>query len=233
MKRRLLIADLGLIDYLKAHELQLKLLDLRIREDIPDSFLLLEHPHVITLGRRAKNIDLKVPEIPVIKVERGGEATYHGPGQLIGYLIMGLRDLKLDIKRFVYLIEEAIIRALRDFSIIGSRVQGYPGVWIRDKKIASIGLAIKHWVTYHGFALNVYPDMKYFKLIKPCGLEPSTMTSMEIELGFKPDMTHVKESIIDHFKNLFGYDEAIRIEKISLESVLSRGSFELMDKSRI
>jgi len=130
-------------------------------------------------------------------VERGGDATYHGPGQLVGYPVTLLKDH--DIRRHVRTIERALIGAVARFGVNGERVEGHPGVWVNGKKLASIGVAVTNWVAYHGFALNVNTDMSYFQLIEPCGLDPEMMTSMEKVLGRKLDFQSVKETVIEKY----------------------------------
>lgn len=197
--------DLGLIEYVEAHKLQLSLVKDRVEGRIPDTMLLLEHPHVITLGRRLKELNISIRDIPVYRVERGGEATYHGPGQLVGYFIVDLNSFNKSIKDFVWSIEETLIRTLEEFSIKASRIEGFPGVWVDGYKIASIGLALKEWVTYHGFALNVNTNLDYFKLINPCGLKPEIMTSMEKILGKKVDLEDVKKILVEKIRGVFSY----------------------------
>lgn len=203
--RRLQILDLGIIPYEEAHRLQHELVRKRLEDAIPDTLLLLEHPHVITLGRRMKGVELKVEGVPVYEVERGGEATYHGPGQLVGYLIVDLNSAQMSIKSFVWLIEEALIKALKEFGVDGERMENHPGVWVKGKKIASIGLALRWWITYHGFALNVNTDLRYFRLIKPCGLDPEVMTSMEKILGETIEMSRVKKVVAEKLVEVFHY----------------------------
>ncbi|MCL7383335.1 MAG: lipoyl(octanoyl) transferase LipB [Thaumarchaeota archaeon] len=205
--RILRVLDIGLIEYEKAHNLQLLLVEERISGKIPDTLLILEHPHVITLGRRMKEVKLEVEGVPVYHVERGGEATYHGPGQLVGYFIVDLNLVNKSIRDFVWSIEEALIRTLKEFNIEAGRMEGYPGVWVGNMKIASIGLALKWWVTYHGFALNVNTNLEYFKLINPCGLDPSVMTSMEKILGRKIDMESVKKILVEKILEVFSYTQ--------------------------
>ena len=218
---KLQILDLGLIDYWKAYKLQLKLVERRIRGEIPDTLILLEHPHVITLGKRLSSIDLEIDGVPVFKVERGGEATYHGPGQLVGYPIIDLNSLKLGVWEYVHKIEEVLIRVLKSFGINAGRREKAPGVWVNgERKIASIGLAIRHWVSYHGFALNVNTDLSYFKLITPCGFSPEIMTSMERELGHPINMEHVKERVVKEFVNVMGYSDSGRISAESIDAPL-------------
>ena len=171
------LIDFGRMEYGKALRLQKELVAMRAKGEIPDALMLVEHDHVITLGRKTTPTNFKPQDIPVFEVERGGDATYHGPGQLVGYPIVLLTDH--DVRRHVRNIEEAIIRTTRVFGIEGERLEGHPGVWVGGKKLASIGVAVTDWVTYHGFALNVNTDLSYFEHIRPCGLDPSTMTSMQ------------------------------------------------------
>ena len=212
--RKLQIIDLGLIDYDIAHKLQLSMVEERIKGKIPDTLLLLEHPNVITLGRRLKSFNSMIEGIPVYHVERGGEATYHGPGQLVGYFIVDLNSINMSIKDFVSGIEEVLIRTLKTFGLEAGRVEGHPGVWVNNMKIASIGLALKWWITYHGFALNINTDLEYFKLIRPCGLDPTIMTSMEKIIGRKIDMRDVKKVLVKKIVEVFPYSE------ISFEQIL-------------
>jgi len=220
MAGKLLVVDLGLIGYREAHDLQLKLVELRSRGRVPDTLLLLEHEHVITLGRRLRSMDLRLPNISVYKVERGGEATYHGPGQLVGYTIIDLEELGIGVWDYVWRIEEVLIRTIKEFGLNGYRVKKYPGVWVNGRKIASIGLALSHWITYHGFALNVNPDLGYFKLIKPCGLSPEMMTSIQRELGRKVDLEKVKQLVAENFKQVLKYHESTELRGHAIKNVL-------------
>ena len=171
------LLDFGRMDYGKALKLQKEMAAMRSKGEIPDALILVEHDHVITLGRKTTLANFKPQDIPVFEVERGGDATYHGPGQLVGYPIVLLTDH--DVRRHVRNMEEAIIRTARAFGIEGERLEGHPGIWVGGKKLASIGVAVTDWVTYHGFALNVNTDLSYFEHIRPCGLDPSAMTSMQ------------------------------------------------------
>lgn len=172
------VIDLGLKDYSQVWQLQKELVAQRIENKIPDTLILVEHPHVITKGRRSKDSDILNPKIPVFEIERGGEVTYHGPGQLVGYPIIYL-GRKAGIKQYMRSLEEIIIQTLEHFDIQGLRKEGCTGVWVGNKKIASLGIAVKKWVTYHGFALNVNTDLSYFHMINPCGFDCSVMTSMQ------------------------------------------------------
>ncbi|MEM2339120.1 MAG: lipoyl(octanoyl) transferase LipB, partial [Nitrososphaerales archaeon] len=133
----------------------------------------------------------------------GGDVTYHGPGQLVGYLILNLEESKLDIHNLIRGLEETLIQTVSNFGINAERIDGHAGVWVKGKKLASIGIAIDHWVTYHGFALNVNTDLNYFMLIKPCGLDGKIMTSMEKILGKKVEMNDVKERLKESFSKVF------------------------------
>jgi len=171
------LLDFGRMEYGKALGLQKELAAMRAKGEIPDTLVLVEHDHVITLGRKTTPANFKSQDIPVFEVERGGDATYHGPGQLVGYPIVLLTDH--DVRRHVRNMEEAIIRTARSFGIESGLLKGHPGIWVDGKKLASIGVAVTGWVSYHGFALNVNTDLSYFEHIRPCGLDPSAMTSMQ------------------------------------------------------
>ena len=196
------LLDLGRIGYRDAWDLQLRLLDKRSHDLIPDTLLLLEHDHVITLGRKTSADNFKPQNVPVYQVERGGDATYHGPGQLVGYPIIKLVDH--DVRKHVRIIEETIVNAMGKFGIECATVEGHPGVWVEGKKLASIGVAVVNWVTYHGFALNINTDLAYFELIRPCGLDPCTMVSMERLAGKAFSMKAVKTAIGEEFARLRG-----------------------------
>ena len=216
------IIDLGLIDYEKALELQHHLWSRRVEEELPDLLLLLEHPHVITLGRRGNRSHLKVSQevmdamkIPLFHTERGGDVTYHGPGQMVVYPILNLRDYGYRLIRYVSQLEEVILSVLRDFGIEGKKDLSNRGVWAEGDKIASIGVAIKRWVSFHGIALNYATDLKYFELINPCGLEGAKITSMERILGRNIPRDKLVERICFHFKQTFKGDwEEKRLEEL-------------------
>lgn len=183
--------------------MQLAWLDQRQRGEVDDVLLLVEHPDVITLGRRAKPSNVLAPgDTPVIAIERGGDVTYHGPGQLVAYPIVLLREDERDLHRFLRNLEEAVIRTVGDFHISATRCPGKTGVWTSEapdgRKLASIGVAVKKWVTLHGLALNVTTDLARFSAIHPCGFDAAVMTSMARELGGPVDMAAVKASLTRH-----------------------------------
>jgi lipoic acid synthetase len=167
---------------------------------------MVEHPHVFTVGKAvATDIPSKIEGIPVVRIERGGQWTYHGPGQLVGYPILDLNARGRDIHRFLWNVEETLIRTLEEFHIRAERVEGKgkTGVWVGSKKIASIGAAVRNWITFHGFALNVNTDMSHFEMINPCGMPGSTMTSMKTILNESLDLNKVKNSVSRNFKLFF------------------------------
>jgi lipoate-protein ligase B len=197
------LLDLGLRDYAEVWSLQRKLLELRVRKEIPDTLILVEHPHVFTVGKAvAGEAPATIEGVPVFRIERGGQWTYHGLGQLVGYPILDLDARQRDIHVFLRSIEETLIKALAKFGIAGER-QEQTGVWVGNKKIASIGAAIRNWVSFHGFALNVNTDLNYFQMISPCGFPGSTMTSMKTLLGKDQDFRRVKNEVRNTFEEVF------------------------------
>ncbi len=197
--------------YKEVWDLQKKLHDLRVRGEIPDVFILVEHNPVITIGRNAGFDNLKVPPealrekgVELYKIERGGDVTYHGPGQLVGYPIFYIRQALAGIKGFIRNMEKALIKAVSHFGIEATVKEGLPGIWVGNDKLAAIGVAVKRWVTFHGFALNVNTDLSYFDLIVPCGLRDKGVTSMEKLLGRKVDMDEVKMRVREAFEEVYG-----------------------------
>lgn len=191
---------LGCVEYGRSLDLQLSTLRRRAEEEIPDTLLLLTHPHVYTFGRAGNPANLLVPPealalegIPVERVGRGGDITYHGPGQLVGYPIVHLAHP--DVHRFVRSIEAALIEALAPFGVEAERIDGLTGVWVGERKIASIGVGVKRWVTYHGFALNVSTDLSYFDRIHLCGLHGRKATSIREETGVDVPFGQVREAV--------------------------------------
>jgi lipoyl(octanoyl) transferase len=178
-----------------------------------EQLLLLEHPHVVTLGRGAKdsNIVASPGELESLSVEvyetgRGGDVTYHGPGQLVGYPILNLRPDRCDVHRYVRDLEEVLIRLLTDFGVHGGRIKGLTGVWVGDDKVAAIGVRIARWITSHGFALNVNTQLDYFKMIVPCGIQDHGVTSLSKLVGERLELRDVAERVVGHFREIFDRD---------------------------
>ena len=195
MARSLEVHRLGVVSYGEALELQKHLVDERKANEIPDQLLLLEHPPVITLGVKTRNDRTHVvapPEtldeqgVEVFESGRGGDVTYHGPGQLVGYPIMDLRPDRCDVHRYVRDLEEVLVRVAGGFGVDAARVPGLTGVWVGNEKLAAIGVRIARWVTSHGFALNVSTNLAHFNLIVPCGIADKGVTSLERLIG-RPD----------------------------------------------
>jgi lipoate-protein ligase B len=222
MKPKGYLFNLGLTEYKKAWDLQLDLWAKRVQGQLPDLLLFLEHPHVLTLGRRgnrnhllASSETLGKLNIPVFHIERGGDVTYHGPGQLVVYPILDLKEYGWKLVRYIEQLEEVIIRTLSDFGISGKRDSLNRGVWVDREKIASVGVAVKRWVSFHGLALNVETDLTYFNLINPCGLEGVRMTSMAKTLGTNVSRDRLYQRVHFHFEQVFERRwEATRLEEI-------------------
>lgn len=223
----------ALTPYREAWELQKALVAARQQDLIPDILILLVHPPVITVGRSGKREHLLLPPhlleakgFAYYEIERGGSATYHGPGQLVGYPILHLRPYNEDIVRYMRNLEETILRTLADFQIRGERVRGYPGVWVDGAKIAAVGVAVKRKVTMHGFALNVDPDLSHFQVINPCGLG-KPVTSMAAILGRTVRVEDVAASYARHFAEVY----RLALTPISLEELW--GSLKRADLAQI
>jgi lipoyl(octanoyl) transferase len=206
--------DLGELEYLAALALQEKMAELRRRELIADTLIFVEHPHVYTLGRGGKAINvIDAQQVSVYRTSRGGDVTYHGPGQLVVYPIIDLRSkLRKDVHRYLWNLEQAAIQTLQDFGLKGIRRPPYTGIWIANRKIAAIGVAVRRAITFHGLALNVHTDLSYFNRIIPCGLDWADVTSMARELGKEQSAERVKERFLDHFTDVFGYSDVKNIE---------------------
>lgn len=210
-ERELWTVDLGRAPYAQVLELQRRLARDRISGALPqDVLLLVEHNPVITLGRASKEKHLlssaeflATRGVELFEVERGGDVTFHGPGQLVGYPIVALRRHKQDLHWYLRQLEQALILALGKYGIPGELSTGYTGVWTNGKKIASIGVHARDWVTWHGFALNVTTDLSYFDLIVPCGINGVVMTSMARELGAEPAAEGVRRDVADSFARTF------------------------------
>jgi lipoyl(octanoyl) transferase len=233
--KELLVVDLGLIEYGAAWELQRCVVTARKAGGIPDVLLLCEHPHVITLGRSGKMSNLRAPDsllrqmgVTFFETNRGGDITYHGPGQLVGYPILNLGEIRRDVAWYVRSLEETMIRATADFGIASKRVAGRTGVWVDvprnerqvsdarevedvkevqetkdEEKLAAIGVHISRWVTSHGFAYNVWTDLRYFDLIVPCGILGKRATSLERLLGRRVETCEVSSRIAAHLGEIF------------------------------
>ncbi|MBN2378845.1 lipoyl(octanoyl) transferase LipB [candidate division WOR-3 bacterium] len=207
--------DLGRMRYKQAWDFQRLLWQMRVEEKIPNTLILVEHEHVITKGKSAddKNLlyseeELKKKGVDLHVVERGGDFTYHGPGQLVGYPIFHVKKGLAGIRPFVRKVEESITQTMGRFGIASKGSMQFEdkhpvGVWLGDKKLAAIGIAVKKWVSFHGFALNVSTDLDMFHLIVPCGLEDKSVTSMEKLLGKKPSFEEVKTGILEAFEKIF------------------------------
>ena len=227
----LLITDLGLISYTEAHALQQRLVAARKANAIDDVLLLCEHTHVITLGRNANRANLlasghvlRQKNVELHPTNRGGDVTYHGPGQIVGYPILHLDKIKRDVGWYVRTLEEAMIRASADFGVTAYRVPGKTGIWVEavpsEEKLAAIGVHISRWVTSHGFAYNVSTDLRYFELIVPCGIADRKATSLEKLLQRAVPSTEVKASLVHHLAKLIQRDPCATSRE-DLDSLLS------------
>lgn len=217
------VLDLGRRDYKEVWDLQKTVHEKRVVAQIPNTLILVEHDPVITMGRSGHGSSVLFPVeslsargVAFYDIERGGDATFHGPGQLVGYPVFNVRDGLAGIKPFINKIEEVIIATLADFRIAACRKEKMVGVWAGERKICSIGIAVKRWVSFHGFALNVNTDLAYFDLIVPCGLKDIRMTSMQQISGREIAFGDVKQSVIDNFGVLFGAGT----KRICLEEII-------------
>jgi lipoyl(octanoyl) transferase len=210
------VRRLGRIEYREALELQETLVEQRKMGLIPDQLLLLEHPDVITLGVKTRNDrshvlaspeTLEAEGVSVLATGRGGDVTFHGPGQLVGYPIFDLKPDRCDVHQYVRDLEEGLIRAVAEFGIQAGRVKGLTGIWVGpgggEAKLAAIGVRISRWVTSHGFALNISTDLSRFGLIVPCGIDDKPVTSMERVLGRPVPMAEVEEAVVRGFESVF------------------------------
>jgi lipoyl(octanoyl) transferase len=216
VKQPLSVRRLGRVPYREALELQAQLVEDRRAGRIDDTLILLEHPHVLTLGVRrgggrtniiATERRLADLGVEIAEAGRGGDVTYHGPGQIVGYPILDLRPDRQDVHRYVRDIEEVLIRLCGDFAIAAERLPGFTGAWVsrdgRQEKVAAIGVRIARWITCHGFALNVNTDLDYFKLIVPCGISDCGVTSLARITGRTIDQREIEDRIVTHFAAVF------------------------------
>jgi lipoyl(octanoyl) transferase len=224
--KELLVVDLGLVEYGAAWELQRRVVAARKARAVPDVLLLCEHPHVITLGRNGNAANLRASDhvlaqmgVSFFETNRGGDITYHGPGQLVGYPILNLAEIRRDVGWYVRSLEEAMIRAGAEFGVSGRRVAVRTGVWVNvheveegkeveevndEEKLAAIGVHLSRWVSSHGFAYNVSTDLRYFDLIVPCGIAGKRATSLEKLLGRRVEIKEVAPRIAAHLGGIFG-----------------------------
>lgn len=213
--KQLHVQRLGTIRYREGLDIQHSLVEERRLGKIPDQLLLLQHPHVLTLGARGDGgrshivaTDERLGElgVEVFETGRGGDVTYHGPGQIVGYPILDLRPDRCDVHRYVRDVEEVLIRTVRDYGFEAGRIKGLTGVWVGAEKIAAIGIRISRWISSHGFAFNVATDLNFFHLIVPCGISDRGVTSLEKLLGRPVPIEEVEDRIDDHFRAVFGYN---------------------------
>ena len=226
--KKLVYCDLGLIDYKDAWDIQKSVHQLRAENKIDDVLFLLEHPHTYTLGKTADKENLVGDKkyldennISVYDIDRGGDITYHGPGQIVGYPIISLTNWKQDTHKYLRAIEEVILRVCTEYNLTGSRVEKYTGVWIENRKICAIGIKVSRWITMHGFAFNVNTDLKLFKGIIPCGISDKEVTSLNRELNKEIRLNDIKEKIINHFDDIFEYDQIELKSKEEIKSIIS------------
>lgn len=211
--RPLDVYSLDFVPYNDAWNLQRMLVEKRKRNEFVDTLLLMEHPPVITMGRNARpeNLlstpqELQQAGIEVVESDRGGDVTFHGPGQLIGYPILNLGNIRRDVVWYVRTLEEAIIRTAQDCGVAAVRIPGCPGVWVNNAKVASLGIHISRWVTSHGFALNLSNDLNFFRHIIPCGIAACPVTSFQQCLGKPLDRMEVEKHLVQHLANLLGLE---------------------------
>ncbi len=206
----MLFCRLGTVDYAAAHRLQKELQTKRIAGEVPDTVLLLEHPPVLTMGRSAKEQHiiaqpevLEARGISVHEVGRGGDVTYHGPGQLVAYPIIDLKPDRRDVRKYMWSLEETMLRTCKDFGLSATRIEGLNGAWIGDRKVGAVGVRISRWVTMHGLALNANSDLSHYDLIVPCGIQDKAVTSISAELGRTIGVPDVADPLARHFAELY------------------------------
>ncbi len=213
MDGALTVIQLGEVPYGDALQIQYDFHEKRHQGRIGDTLLLLRHPPVITMGRTGERKDILLSEtvlkkmgVDVVPIERGGEVTYHGPGQIVGYLFFNVQRVKGDIGKLISTIEEVFIRLLQDvFSIEAGRDPDHRGVWIGDKKITAVGIAVRKRVTFHGFAFNVNTDLNHFRWIVPCGIQGKGVTSLKAETGKEQDIMGIGKSVAEYTADMFGF----------------------------
>ncbi|MCH7722329.1 MAG: lipoyl(octanoyl) transferase LipB [Bacteroidetes bacterium] len=211
--KKLTYCDLGTIDYKETWELQRYIFDQRYKNKIDDILLLLEHPQTYTLGKTADRQNLVGNEeyirknnISVYDIDRGGDITYHGPGQIVGYPIFNLNNWTKDTHKYLRALEEILIQTCADYGLTAKRNSKYTGVWIEDRKIGAIGIKVSRWITMHGFAFNVNTDLSLYDGIIPCGINDKGVTSLKKELSREIDIQEVKTKILNHTLKIFEYE---------------------------
>jgi lipoyl(octanoyl) transferase len=217
-KKTLTYCDLGFIDYKEAWDLQKEIFSKSVSGEVEDYLLLLEHPNTYTLGKTAHRENLKGSEeylklnnISVYDIDRGGDITYHGPGQIVGYPIIDLNNWFKDTHKYLRALEEVIIKTCSDFGLNCGRNEKHTGVWIGDRKIAAIGIKVSRWITMHGFAFNVNTDLNLFNGIIPCGIQDKSVTSLSKELNSEISIQEVKDKLLNNFSNVFNYNTVITL----------------------
>ena len=212
-----------MIDYQEAWNLQKEVFELRYKNRISDVLFLLEHPHTYTLGKVADKNNLigsdkylKENKISVYDIDRGGDITYHGPGQIVGYPIINLNDWEKDTHKYLRALEEIIIRVCKEYGLNAERNSKHTGVWMGNRKIAAIGIKVSRWITMHGFAFNANTDLSLFNGIIPCGIVDKDVTSLQKELGHDVDLNQTKELIVKNFTEVLNYNSTVLISKEEL-----------------
>lgn len=218
--KELSIVNAGMMEYHQAWQFQRDIFQKVKSGDLPDTLILLEHPHTYTLGKVTDKKNLLADEkylsekgISVVEIDRGGDITYHGPGQLVGYPIIDLKRWKQDSHKYLRHLEEVLIRCCNEYNLEAGRKDGLTGVWIDQRKIAAIGIKISSWITMHGFAFNVNTDLTFFDGIIPCGITDKEVTSLHRELKDGVDIEQFKNKVIENFSALFEYNSVTEIYK--------------------
>ncbi|MDD5428587.1 MAG: lipoyl(octanoyl) transferase LipB [Candidatus Omnitrophica bacterium] len=220
-----MILDLGLIDYEECYRIQKDLVRKRRLGEIEDSLIIAEHNEVFTIGRVGDENNVLVPNdmlfagsLKVLRVDRGGDVTFHGPGQIVAYPVISLKDPARDLHSYLRDLEEAAIRFLGDYAVCAERIKGKTGVWVSGRKIASVGIGASNWVTFHGLSVNVNCDLSFFSMINPCGMDDVEMASLARIKGQPIKMDEAKRRLLTHLKDILGLDENRTIDR---EAVLA------------
>ncbi len=222
-----MVLDLGLIDYEEAYRIQKEFVRRRKLDEIDDSVIIAEHQNIYTIGRvgrienvLAANEILASRGIKVLRVDRGGDVTYHGPGQLVVYPIVDLKVCQMDLRQYLRSLEEVVIRFLKDYDVLSGKLKNKTGVWVSGKKIASVGIGASSWVTFHGFSVNINCDLSFFSMIKPCGMDGVEMTSLECIKEQPVSFSEAKSKILKHLNDvLFRHCEEDMVRRQSDEAI--------------